>query len=107
MFSCACARLVLCSFMPLSEYVLMTDAVLERAGAPFTELAEPIDEELEGLGSQRLHYVDMAGLTGAETTPPQPPSVSPFARTANLASLTARTLPYLVGLKHSQVEVEP
>jgi Protein of unknown function (DUF2652) len=89
--------------VPISEYVLMTDAVLERAGAPLPELAAPVDEELEGLGSQRLHYVDMAELAGPEEPPP---SVSLFERTANLASLTARGLPYLVGLKRSEVEVE-
>jgi hypothetical protein len=90
--------------VPLSEYVLMTDAVMERAGSPIAEVTSPIDEELEGLGSQRLHYVDMAELA-APASPP--PSVSLFDRAANHASLTARTFPYLVGLKHSQVEVEP
>ena len=34
------------------------------------------------------------------------PTVSWVDKAANHASLTARTLPYLVGLKHSQVEVE-
>ena len=68
-----------------------------------TELTTPIDEELEGLGSQRLHYVGMAELAGPASPPP---SVSLFERAANHASLTARTLPYLVGLKHSEVEVQ-
>ena len=90
--------------VPLSEYVLMTDAVLERAGPSLSGMTAPIDEELEGLGSQHLHYVDMAEL--ADETVTEPPSVSLFARAANHASLTARTVPYLVGLKHSQVEVE-
>src|SRR5207248_2577140 len=89
--------------VPLSEYVLMSEPVLDRAGSPLTELTTPIDEELEGLGSQRLHYVDMAELAGPATPPP---SVSLFDRAANHASLTARTLPYLVGLKHSEVEVQ-
>jgi hypothetical protein len=89
--------------VPLSEYVLMTDTVLERVGAPIAELTSSIDEELEGLDSQRLHYVDMAEIAGPET---EPPSVSLFEKAANHASLTARTVPYLVGLKHSEVEVE-
>ena len=89
--------------VPLSEYVLMSEPVLDRAGPPLTELTTPIDEELEGLGSQRLHYVDMAELAGPATPPP---SVSLFDRAANHAALTARTLPYLVGLKHSKVEVQ-
>jgi hypothetical protein len=90
--------------VPLSEYVLMTDAVLERAGPPIADLTAPIEEELEGLGSQHLHYVDLADLAGPETPPP---SVSVFERAANHASLTARTFPYLMGLKQSQVKVEP
>jgi len=90
--------------VPISEYVLMTDAVLERVGAPIAGLTSPIDEELEGLGSQRLHYVDMAEIAAPETPPP---SVSVFDRAANFASLQAQTFPYLVGLKHSQVKVEP
>ena len=81
----------------------MSDAVLERAGPPLAGMTTPIDEELEGLGSQHLHYVDMAELADPEAPPP---SVSLFERAANHASLTARTVPYLVGLKRSQVEVE-
>jgi Protein of unknown function (DUF2652) len=89
--------------VPLPEYVLMTQAVRERAGAPLAELTTPIDEELEGLGAERLYYADMAGL--ADPAAPAP-RVSWVDRAANHASLTARTLPYLVGLKHSQVDVE-
>ena len=88
--------------VPLSEYMLMTDAVRERAGSQLTEHTTPIDEELEGLGSERLYYVDMAELAGP-TAPA--PTVSWVDKAANHAALTARTLPYLVGLKRSQVEV--
>ncbi len=45
----------------------------------------------------------MAELAAPESPPP---SVSLFDRAANHASLTARTLPYLVGIKRSQVEVD-
>jgi len=89
--------------VPLPEYVLITEPVREKAGSPLAELTTAIDEELEGLGPSRLYYADMAALAGP---PGPPPSVSLFARAANHASLSARTLPYLVGLKHSQVEVE-
>jgi uncharacterized protein DUF2652 len=89
--------------VPISEYVLMTDAVLERAGPPIADLTSPIEEELEGLGSQRLHYADMAQLAGPESTPP---NVSLFERAASTGSLMARGLPYYVGLKKSEVTVE-
>ena len=89
--------------VPLAEYVLMTDAVRERAGAPIAELTSPIDEELEGLGVQHLHYVDMAELASPESVPP---TVSLFEKAANHASLTARAVPYLVGLKKSEVKID-
>ena len=88
--------------VPLSEYVLMTGVVRQRAGSPISELTTPIDEEIEGLGTERLFYVDMAELADPATSPP---NVSWVDRAANHASLTARTFPYLLGLKHSRVEV--
>jgi hypothetical protein len=88
--------------VPLSEYVLMTEVVKDRADSPLTGHTTPIDEELEGLGAQRLYYVDMAELADSAA---QRPTVSWMDKAANHASLTARTLPYLVGLKHANVEV--
>jgi Protein of unknown function (DUF2652) len=90
--------------VPIHEYVLMSEAVRERCEPQIAELATPIDEELEGLGAERLCYVDMAEL--AEPAG-EPEPVSRLERAVFHAGLTSRTLPYLVGLKRSQVEVEP
>jgi hypothetical protein len=84
--------------VPLDEYVLMTDAVRERCEPQIAELASPIDEELEGLGAERLYYVDMAAL--AEPTE-APDPVNWLERTAFHAALTAKSLPYYVGLKRA------
>jgi hypothetical protein len=89
--------------VPLDEYVLMTDAVRERAEPSLTEHATAIDEELEGLGSERLYYVDMAALAEPEG---EPEPVNVLQRAAFHAGLTARSLPYYVGLKRSEIEVE-
>ena len=90
--------------VPIDEYVLMTEPVRERVGPPFSELATPIDEELEGLGSQRLHYVDMHAV--AEPVP-EPEPAGWLERTSYNAGMTARLLPYLVGLKKSELGARP
>jgi len=89
--------------VPLDEYVLVTEAVRECADSSLTEQATPIDEELEGLGSERLYYVDMAALAEPDGEP-QPVNI--LQRAAFHAGLTARSLPYYVGLKRSGIEVE-
>src|SRR5581483_11699452 len=88
--------------VPLAEYVLMSDAVRERVEPSLTEHATAIDEELEGLGSERLYYVDMAALAEPEG---EPAPVNILQRAAFHAGLTARSLPYYVGLKRSEIEV--
>lgn len=89
--------------VPVAEYVLMTEPVHALAGAPFSERATAIDEELEGLGTERLYYVDLAAM--AEPVPaPEPPTW--LRRTTFNAGMTARAVPYVVGLKKSEVAVD-
>jgi len=89
--------------VPVDEYVLMTGPVRELAGPPFDGLATSIDDELEGLGEQRLYYVDLAAL--AEPTAP-PERVSWLGRTTYNAAMTARLVPYVVGLKKSEIDLD-
>jgi hypothetical protein len=89
--------------VPLDEYVLMSEAVRERAEPSLAEQATPIEQELEGLGSERLYYVDMAALAEPDY---EPAPVNIFQRAAFHAGLTARSLPYYVGLKRSGIELE-
>ena len=89
--------------VPIDEYVLMTEAVRERCEPQIAELATPIDEELEGLGAERLYYVDMASLAKPAEAPDP---VNWLERTAFHAALTAKSLPYYIGLKRSQVDVD-
>jgi hypothetical protein len=79
----------------------MTDALRERVEPGLASLSSPIDEELEGLGSHRLYYVDMAALAGPPT---EPATATVLRRTAFHAGLTARSLPYYVGLKRSGIQ---
>ena len=89
--------------VPIGEYVLITEALRERCDPGLFDHATAMDEELEGLGAERLYYVDMAEIAIAPE-PPTPPSW--LKRTAHAAVLDARTLPYLVGLKRSRVRVD-
>ena len=87
---------------PIDEYVLMTGAVRELAGPPFSDLSTPIDEELEGLGTEHLYFVDMASVA-RPITPLEPAGW--LERTSYNAAMTARLVPYAVGLKRSRVDV--
>ncbi len=46
--------------VPLSEYVLVSEAATEHVRAPLHPKLERLDEEFEGLGRVRTHYLDMA-----------------------------------------------
>ena len=89
--------------VPLGEYVLITEALRARCDAQPFDRATPLDEELEGLGVERMYYVDLTEI--AEPPGPQPPATW-LERTTHAATITARSLPYYVGLKQSRVRVE-
>jgi Protein of unknown function (DUF2652) len=89
--------------VPISEYVLMTEPVHALAGAPFSELSTPIEEELEGLGTERLYYVDMAAVA-EPVAAPEPAGW--LERTTYNAAMTARLVPYVVGLKKSELSLD-
>jgi len=86
--------------VPVNEYVLVTDAVAALAGPPFSELATPIEEDLEGLGRQQLGWVDLSAVV---EPPPTPEPAGWLERTSYNAAMTARLVPYLVGLKHAEI----
>lgn len=86
--------------VPVSEYVLMTAPVLERCDPELRSRATSIEEELEGLGMERLHYVELATLADA----PLPPPKKNVARRLSLTGgQVARAVPYLVGLRRSRI----
>jgi hypothetical protein len=86
--------------VPVHEYVLMTEAVLERCDPDVHDLASTIEEEFEGLGVERLHYVELAAIAEA---PPPPPRRTAARRLALTGGQVVRAVPYLVGLKKTQI----
>jgi hypothetical protein len=88
--------------VPISEYVLMTEALRQHGDPATFSRAVPVAEDLEGLGTEQLYYLDIAEIAA----PPEPaPATSWLDRTVHTVALDARAVPYLLGLKRSQVRV--
>lgn len=84
--------------VPIAEYLLMTEPVLRRCNADAQAAAVTIEEELEGLGRERLHYLDVRDFAGE---PPPPRSVTLPGRLALTGGQVVRAVPYLLGLRRA------
>ena len=81
--------------VPVSEYLLLTDSVLERCSEDVRAAAVPIAEDLEGLGEHTLHYLDIHAF--AEQAPAPKKNVA--RRLALTGGQVVKGVPYLVGAK--------
>ena len=84
--------------VPVSEYLLMSEPVLRRCEEPVRDTAVTIDEELEGLGTERLYYVDMHELAEEAAAPRK----TIPRRLALTGGQVIRAVPYLVGVKRAE-----
>lgn len=85
--------------VPASEYLLMTESLVEQCGRDVREGARTLQQELEGLGSTSLYFVDLEGFA----LPPQPPpKATPPRRLGEFLSVGFRGLPTVLGLKRSR-----
>ena len=84
--------------VPVPEYVLASDALHEHLPDELRERAVTLEEELEGLGSAKVHYVDLQRL---EIEKPHVLRASWFGRVWGWLKMTLRSLPYFVGAKKS------
>ena len=82
--------------VPIPEYILMTEPVYRRCGPDVQSSTVALDEELEGLGTERLHYLDVREYAGE--MPPLPRPTLP-ERLTTTGGQVARTVPYLLRLK--------
>ena len=82
--------------VPILEYLLMTEPVLERCDPEVQGQTSPIAEELEGIGTETLHYLDLE-QTALELTPPAPPTFGQKLRYN--AIMTAKALPTLLRIR--------
>ncbi len=58
--------------VPAPEYVLMTESLLEQCGANMRRGAREIEQDLEGLGPARLHFLDLEKIALERPPPPKP-----------------------------------
>ncbi|HEY8211438.1 MAG TPA: DUF2652 domain-containing protein [Myxococcaceae bacterium] len=84
--------------VPLSEYVLMTDKVAQALGESLQPFFNKGEEDLEGLGKVTTYFVDLNEVARA---PPPEVLPGPVRRWVSYFRLTARALPYMLGLKKS------
>ncbi|MCL3820203.1 DUF2652 domain-containing protein [Aeromicrobium wangtongii] len=82
--------------VPIPEYVLVTDDLRATDELSLPEPSHEISPELEGIGTVRAFFVDVADLDG--TLPPLP-TPSWGTRIGKTLGAAGRGLPYMVGLK--------
>ncbi|QSQ17697.1 DUF2652 domain-containing protein [Myxococcus landrumensis] len=82
--------------VPVSEYLLMTDAVHERIQPELRQLAQGLEHEFEGLGRTTTHYIDLH-VSGEELPAPLAPKLS--RRLWNKLVMEVRTLKYVLGIE--------
>jgi hypothetical protein len=82
--------------VPVPEYLLMTDPVVQRVEPELVARTHSIEQELEGLGPHTLHYLDLEQLTEELPPPPRPRLARKLLYTAGMV---VETLPAMVGLR--------
>jgi len=84
--------------VPVSEYVLMSDALHAELAPSLGSEASQLDEDLEGIGPQRTFYVELDALAGPHEVTATPSFLGKFL---GWLRMTFKTLPYLIGAKKS------
>ena len=78
--------------VPVPEYLLMTDPVFRDSEPALRDRTRSVEQELEGLGKTRVHFVDIREL--AADLPP-PPKATRLGRLAVTTSVIVRGMPHL------------
>ena len=84
--------------VPVSEYVLMSDALHKELAPSLGSEASQLDEDLEGIGPQRTFYVELDALAGPHEVTVTPSFLGKFL---GWLLMTWKTLPYMIGAKKS------
>jgi hypothetical protein len=84
----------------IPEYVLLTDDLARTDHASLPEAVQEISPDVEGIGSIRAHYVDVAALDQS-AVPRRRPTVG--SRLGSTFSAVGRGLPYMLGMKKPRI----
>lgn len=84
--------------VPISEYVLMSEPVFDRLEAEVKPLGKTLHEDLEGLGTMKLQYIDMCELSRERPHMARKPFLQRFVA---WFKMTLRSIPYFVGTRKS------
>jgi hypothetical protein len=87
--------------VPVPEYMLMTEPVADHLAVELRAQAVPHEEDLEGVGNTKLHYLDLEAVATLDLEVLRAPA---WKRVFALMSKNARSLPYLLGLKKPCVD---
>ena len=84
----------------IPEYVLLTDDLARTDQAALPEAVREISPDLEGIGTVRAHYVDVAALDHS-AVPHRRPTLG--SRLGSTFSAVGRGLPYMLGTKKPRI----
>jgi hypothetical protein len=90
------AHRMLKNTVPVQEYILMSDSVLELCGPTVRERTVRIDQELEGVGAMTSHFVDLDGIA---LEPPAFEDPTFFERLRETVGVGLRCLPREIGIR--------
>jgi hypothetical protein len=85
--------------VPAPEYLLMTESLVDQCGADVRQGASRIEQELEGLGSASLYFVDLEQFALQRPPPPKPTLPRRLGETMGVGF---RGLPAALGLRRSR-----
>jgi class 3 adenylate cyclase len=82
--------------VPVGEYVLMTGPIHDGLAPALQDMAKQVQEDFEGLGETRTHYIDLNDMA-LVTLPELKPSL--WRKAVLLLRANWRSIPYLLGFK--------
>ena len=83
--------------VPISEYVLMTDAVHQHLGPELRQLSQGLEHDFEGMGRTSTHYIELSSLVTSEPAPR--PNL--LRKLWNKLTMELRSLKYVLGFKEA------
>lgn len=81
--------------VPVPEYVLMTDAVVECLEESMRERSMPLLHDFAGIGKTSTHYIDLSTYE----PPPDVPRRGPLGRISERLKFELTSLPFVLGVK--------